>query len=70
VQPSAVAERFQLAMELCELAEDMLRAKLRRKHPGSSAEEIEAMVDAWFMTRPGAEEGDAEGRPVPWPRSR
>lgn len=69
MQDSAAAERFEIAMELCEVAESMLREKIRRTHPGRSEEEIEAMIDAWFMERPGAEHGDGEGRPVPWPRS-
>jgi hypothetical protein len=68
MQDGAAAERFELALELCELAERMLREKLRRAHPQRSEAEIEAMIDAWFMERPGAEHGDAEGRPIRWPR--
>jgi hypothetical protein len=68
MQDGAAAERFEMAMELCEVAEQMLREKLRRSHPGLPDAEVEALVDAWFMERPGAEHGDGEGRPVPWPR--
>lgn len=54
-----------MALELCEIAEAMLREKLCQAAPPLSAEEIEARIDAWFMHRPGAERGDAEGRAVP-----
>jgi hypothetical protein len=67
---AAVEERFELALELCELAESMLREKLRRANPAISVAELEAKVDAWFMQRPGAELGDGEGHQVPWPRGR
>lgn len=63
-------ERMEMALELCELAEAMLREKLRQVMPALSADEIETRIDAWFMHRPGAEQGDAEGRAVPWPRRR
>lgn len=64
------AERFQLALALYELAEEMLRQKLRRKHPHASAEEIDQRVIEWRLHRPGAEFGDGPGQVVPWPRSR
>ena len=59
-----------MALELCELAEEMLRERLRQVRPPLSTGEIEARIDAWYMHRPGAERGDAEGREVPWPRRR
>jgi hypothetical protein len=58
-----------LAFELSDLAETMLRQTLRRKHPEAGEDRIEAMVLEWRLRRPGAEYGDCEGRPVPWPRS-
>jgi hypothetical protein len=67
---SEIEERMEMAFELCELAEAMLREKLRQASPPLSTEEIEARIDAWYMQRPGAERGDAEGREVPWPRQR
>lgn len=63
-----MAARLRTAFELCELAEAMRRAQLRREHPAAAEDEIEAMLVAWFQTRPGAEHGDAWGRPVDWPR--
>jgi hypothetical protein len=61
-------ERFGLALDLFDLAERMLRQKLRRKHPEATSVEIDAMVTRWLEHRPGAEHGDGEGVPVPWPR--
>jgi hypothetical protein len=62
------ARRMRLALDLAELGEAMLRTRLARKHPGATAEEVEAMVVAWRSRRPGAERGDGEGRSVAWPR--
>jgi hypothetical protein len=70
MRDGAAAERFEMAMELCELAESLLREKLRRSRPVRSDTEIESLVTAWFTERPGAELGDGEGRAVPWPRRR
>jgi len=66
--PDIIARRVRLALELSELGEAMLRQRLRRKHPGATPAEIDAMVVTWRSQRPGAENGDGEGRPVPWPR--
>lgn len=63
------ARRFKTAMDLYELAESMLRQKLRREHPECDEATIDAMVVAWRLRRPGAELGDSVGSPVPWPRS-
>jgi hypothetical protein len=65
---STPEERLEQALELAELAEEMLRLKLRRTHPEASRSDIERMIDEWYLTRPGAEHGDAEGVPVTLPR--
>lgn len=65
-----IAERFQLALALDDFSERMLRQKLHRKHPDASAVEIDAMVGAWRVQRPGAEHGDGEGTPIAWPPRR
>lgn len=57
-------ERFTVALELAELAEQMLRSRVRRKHPEYGDADIERIVDAWYAERPGAEHGDAMGRPI------
>lgn len=65
-----IAERFGIALALFELSERMLRQKLRRTRPTATESELDALVLQWLHTRPGAEHGDAEGSPVPWPRKR
>jgi hypothetical protein len=64
------ARRLLLAFELYEAGESMMRQSLRRRYPGASDAEIEQRLVEWLLTRPGAEFGDAEGRPVEWPRRR
>jgi hypothetical protein len=64
------AERFRTTLALFEFAEAQMRQRLRRKRPEASEEQIEAMVQEWLLHRPGAEHGDAVGRPIPWPRRR
>ena len=66
----AMAARLRMAFDLCALGESMRRAQLRREHPGMTDGEVEAMLVAWLETRPGAQHGDAWGRPISWPRSR
>jgi hypothetical protein len=62
------AERIEQALELAEIAEEMSRLRLRRERPHASDDEIDALVARWYGDRPGAEHGDAEGRPVTIPR--
>ena len=65
--PNLVAKRVRLALELAELGEAMMRQRLARSHPNESNEEIEKRIAHWRQQRPGAEDGDGVGRPVPWP---
>lgn len=62
--------RFRLALDLHEAGVALMRQNLRRRHPGESEQEIDARLAAWLMHRPGAEHGDAVGRPVAWPTNR
>jgi hypothetical protein len=64
------AERLQMTLALFEFAEAQMRQRLHRERPGASLEEIEGLMRDWLHHRPGAEHGDAPGRPVPWPRRR
>lgn len=57
-------ERVRVALELTQLAEQMLRQRCRRTRPELDDEAIEREVDAWYMKRPGAEYGDALGRAI------
>jgi Rv0078B-related antitoxin len=45
-----------------EVGEQMQRMRLRRDRPDADVADIEAAVDRWRMTRPGAETGDSAGR--------
>lgn len=44
-----------------EVGEQMQRMRLGRERPNADVVEIEAAIDAWRMTRPGAQEGDSAG---------
>jgi hypothetical protein len=60
----------EIAIDLLDLGEQLLRQRLRRDRPGISAAALEAEVTKWLRKRPGAERGDADGRVVRWPRRR
>ena len=61
---SSAKEKMRTALELADLAVQIMRQNLRRRTPEASQEEIEAALQAWIRTRPGAEHGDCIGRPV------
>jgi hypothetical protein len=62
------AARFRMTLDLFETGVEMMRQKLRRDHPGLTDHEVEARLGCWLRERPGAEFGDAVGRPAAWPR--
>ena len=57
--------KLRQTFDLFEAGVSMKRASLRREHPHADADEIERLLRAWLMERPGAEHGDAVGRPRP-----
>lgn len=59
-----VARRLEDALELADMAERMVRARLQREHPNLRGDALEARVRAWLRSRPCAVDGDADGRPV------
>ncbi len=63
-------EKLRVALELADLAEQMTRARLCRELPDADEDEIERRIQEWYRTRPGAEQGDAEGHPVSLPRAK
>jgi hypothetical protein len=63
------AARLEMALEMHEDGVMIMRENLVRRHPGESADEIEARLAAWLAERPGAEVGDGVGVPGRWPRS-
>ncbi len=56
------AEGLALALELTDLGASLQAQRYRREHPDADDEEVEAFVQAWFLDRPGAPDGDAVGR--------
>ncbi len=62
-----VGQRLNLAFDLFEFGTEMMRQKLRRENPDAGEEELETRYLAWLQERPGAELGDAAGRPRSWP---
>ncbi|WP_437489509.1 hypothetical protein WME75_10845 [Sorangium sp. So ce1014] len=66
--PTRLAENLRLAFELHDAGVALMRQNLRRRLPEASETEIDERLADWLRERPGAELGDAEGRPVPWPR--
>jgi hypothetical protein len=57
--PTSPVERLRVVFDLYAAAEEIMRQNLRRRHPDSSAEEIERLLEAWLMSRPQAPLGDA-----------
>ncbi len=64
---AAAGERLRLTLEMFEVGENLMRERLRRENPLADDAEIEARLIAWLRERPGAEHGDAIGRPIAWP---
>jgi hypothetical protein len=64
------AQRLRLALEMFGVGEALKRQQIRREHPDADEADIEERLVAWLQERPGAESGDASGKPIPWPRPR
>lgn len=61
---ATAAARFRTTLALFEAGVAMMRQNLRRRFPDADEREIQERLTAWLRTRPGAEYGDCEGRPV------
>jgi hypothetical protein len=59
--------RMQQAFDLFQAAEDIKVQSLRRQNPDISPAELRQALDAWRISRPGAELGDSPGR-LAWHR--
>lgn len=57
------AERIRLALDLFATGEALMRQQLRRRHPEWTEAELRRGLLEWLRERPGAESGDAAGRP-------
>lgn len=64
-----LVQRLRMTLQLHEEGVRLMRQNLRRRDPGASPEEIDRRLREWLSERPGAEFGDAQGRPVTWPRA-
>lgn len=62
--------KFRVVVDLFRTGVDMKYRQLRRLHPDATAAELRRLLRAWLHERPGAELGDGEGRPIPWPRTK
>jgi len=69
-ESAAAVARLRLALDFFAAGEAIMRASLRRRHPGASTEQIEAELRRWLQDRPSAEDGDGMGVPGCWPRPR
>ena len=58
---------LELVDEMFDLAVEMRRERARREFPDLDDDAVEAVVDAWLMSRPAAPEGDSAGVACPWP---
>lgn len=67
VPPLTPEEKLRLAFEMHELGCAMMRQNLLRRFPHETDGERERRFVEWLQTRPGAELGDAVGRPRPLP---
>lgn len=56
-------EALRQAFDLFQFGLDLMRQNIRRAHPEAEDGEIEARLVGWLQERPGAEQGDAAGRP-------
>lgn len=61
---SPVIDAFRATLDLFQTGVDLMRENLRRRHPEAAEEDIERLLHAWLLERPGAESGDCPGRPV------
>jgi Rv0078B-related antitoxin len=62
-EAQAMATRMRQAFDMFDAGVSIMRARLRREHPEADEQEISRLIAEWLHTRPGAEYGDAEGRP-------
>lgn len=59
----SAASRLRTALELLEVGEQMMRARLAREHPEWDASQVDAAIHRWLRHRPGAAYGDYPGGP-------
>lgn len=63
IRDPEVMRRMELAFDLYEFSDQLMRQNLRRRHPEADEAEIERRFVEWLQTRPGAEHGDGPQPP-------
>ncbi|MBK8978466.1 MAG: hypothetical protein IPM29_21420 [Planctomycetes bacterium] len=63
--PARAAARLRVSLRLQARGIAMMRMNLRRADPDAPDEIIERRLRAWLLDRPGARDGDGDGRPAP-----
>lgn len=58
------ARTFRLTLDLFDAGVRLMRQNLRRRDPGADDQAINRQLARWLRERPGAEHGDAAGRPL------
>jgi hypothetical protein len=53
---------LEAAMDMYEIGVEMREGRFRRDNPNATESQITAMMVEWRRWRPGAENGDAQGR--------
>ena len=67
-EAKVMGERLRLALDMHDFGVEMLWFAIKRENPGCSDSELVGILNARMRIRPGAEFGDAVGRPGTWPR--
>ena len=57
-----LGQRLELAFDLYEAGEEIMRQNLERRHPDADTGEIDRRLGAWLSERPGAELGASADR--------
>lgn len=58
------AGSLRIALDLFDTGVALMRENLRRQHPHEDEADLARRLSAWLQRRPGAEDGDADGRSV------
>jgi len=61
---SNAVRTFRLTLDLFDAGVQLMRQNLRRRNPEIDDQAIEQQLVSWLRERPGAEHGDAAGRPL------
>jgi hypothetical protein len=63
-EASSISDAFRTTLDLFQTGVDLMRQNLRSRHPDANEHEVDRLIQAWLLERPGAEFGDCPGRPI------